>query len=364
MCRFAAPNAASTSTTRLPSVARKIPTFAATRLLPTPPLPLPIATTRGIIEGAHNRGRAGRSSARWPPVQCSRRFTAEAAGSHPRLARPRIFRRRSRATPEPGPLAVGARDRWPPHPRERPAHKNLPLRFVRTARPAPPHPRALRPAGPSVAHARESKLDPMSGFRTSGANQPVIARDSCQMDQVVWRSAMGETDVTFRHLLRDLPQPILRLAFPRNRLVPLGPLDPSVDKPRQRTSDNLFRVRHGAQEAAVHVEVEREWRTEIARRLFEYASSAMVATQLPVWSVVVLLRPGGRPPSGTGVYRIPGIGGDVIQFRYQVVPLWRLDAHRMRMQLGLQGAPFCVAMRGADESFVRTLAEDVLADRT
>lgn len=174
---------------------------------------------------------------------------------------------------------------------------------------------------------------------------------------------MGETDVTFRHLLRDLPQPILRLAFPRNRLVPLGPLDPSVDKPRQRTSDNLFRVRHGAQEAAVHVEVERQWRTEIPRRLFEYASGAMVATRLPVWSVVVLLRPGGRPPSSTGVYRIPGIGGDVIQFRYQVVPLWRLDAHRMRKQLGLQGAPFCVAMRGADEAFVRTLTEDVLADR-
>jgi hypothetical protein len=184
------------------------------------------------------------------------------------------------------------------------------------------------------------------------------------MSEVVWLAAMGETDVTFRHLLRDLPQPILRLAFPRHRLVPLGPLDPSVDKPRTRTSDNLFRVRHGAQEAAVHVEVEREWRTEIARRLFEYASSAMVATRLPVWSVVVLLRPGGRPPSVTGVYRIPGIGGDVIQFRYQVVPLWRLDAHRMRKQLGLQGAPFCVAMRGADEAFVRELVEQVHADRT
>ncbi|HEX8108627.1 MAG TPA: hypothetical protein VF516_12925 [Kofleriaceae bacterium] len=175
---------------------------------------------------------------------------------------------------------------------------------------------------------------------------------------------MGETDITFRHLLRDHPQPILRLAFSRNRLTPLGTLDPSVDKPMQRTSDNLFRVRHGAREAAVHIEVEREWRAEIPRRLFEYATSAMVATRLPVWSVVVLLRPGGRPPSGTGVYRIPGPGGDVIQFRYRVVPLWRLDAHRMRKQLGVQGAPYCVAMRGADEAFVRTLAEDVRADRT
>ena len=174
---------------------------------------------------------------------------------------------------------------------------------------------------------------------------------------------MGETDVTFRHLLRGLPRPILRLAFPRRRLEPLGPLDPSVDRPRQRTADSLFRVRDGAAEAAVHVEIERAWRTEIPRRLFEYASAAVVATRLPVWSVVVLLRPGGRPPGGTGVYRIPGIGGDAFVFRYHVVPLWRLDARRMRKQLGLEGAPFCAAMRGADEAFVRELADDVRTDR-
>jgi hypothetical protein len=174
---------------------------------------------------------------------------------------------------------------------------------------------------------------------------------------------MGETDVTFRHLLRGLPRPILQLAFPHQRLEPLGPLDPSVDRPRQRTADSLFRVRNGTAEAAVHVEVERAWRPEIPSRLFEYASAAVSATRLPVWSVVVLLRPGGRAPRTTGVYRIPGIGGDAFVFRYHVVPLWRLDARQMRAQLGLEGAPFCAAMRGADEDFVRELAEDVRTDR-
>lgn len=111
---------------------------------------------------------------------------------------------------------------------------------------------------------------------------------------------MGETDVTFRHLLRGLPRPILQLAFPDHPLEPLGPFDPSVDRPRQRTADNLFRVRDGVGEAAVHVEIERAWRTEIAPRLFDYASAAVTATRLPVWSVVVLLRPGGQPPRGTG----------------------------------------------------------------
>src|SRR5690242_17151107 len=48
--------------TRLPSVARKMPTFAATRLLPTPPLPPPIATTRGVIHAGAYRPLPRRSS--------------------------------------------------------------------------------------------------------------------------------------------------------------------------------------------------------------------------------------------------------------------------------------------------------------
>ncbi|HEY0477375.1 MAG TPA: hypothetical protein VGD37_07610, partial [Kofleriaceae bacterium] len=132
---------------------------------------------------------------------------------------------------------------------------------------------------------------------------------------------MAETDVSFRYLLRGLPRPLLHLAFPRHPIEPLGPFDSSVDRPRQRTSDNLFRVRDATGEAAVHVEVEREWRTDIPGRLFDYATSAMTATRLPVWSVVVLLRPGGQPPRDTGLYRVRNVGGDAVVFRYHVVPL-------------------------------------------
>ncbi len=35
----------------------------------------------------------------------------------------------------------------------------------------------------------------------------------------------------------------------------------------------------------------------------------------------------------------------------------------MRAHLGIRGAPFCVAMRGADEAFVRELADEVRTDR-
>ena len=173
------------------------------------------------------------------------------------------------------------------------------------------------------------------------------------------RGAMGETDVSLRRLVRRLPRPLLRLAFPDRELEPLGSFDASVDRPRQRTSDNLFRVRDGDAEVAVHVEIERDWRPTIERRLFEYATVAVVAAEMPVWSVVVLLRPGGRPPRGTGEYRIRGPGYDAFVFRYNVVPLWQLDARSMLAELGLRGAPFCIAMRGADEGLVRGIVEEV-----
>ncbi|HEX4417345.1 MAG TPA: hypothetical protein VH165_05570 [Kofleriaceae bacterium] len=90
----------------------------------------------------------------------------------------------------------------------------------------------------------------------------------------------------------------------------------------------------------------------------------MALTERPVWTVVLLSRPGGNPPEGTGIYRIRGIGDDAFVFRYRVVPIWRLDAHEMRAYLGLAGAPFLVAMRGADEEFVRDLTAEVQADHT
>lgn len=175
---------------------------------------------------------------------------------------------------------------------------------------------------------------------------------------------MGEMDIAFRHLLRNLPTPVLGLAFPGRQLEPLGPMDPSVDRPRQRIADSMFRVRDGLREVAVHVEIEREWRDTLPARLFEYASSAAVATKLPVSSIVVLLRRGGQPPIGSSVYRIQGIKATSFEFRYDIVPLWQLDAHAMREQLGLTAAPFCVAMRGATPAFAQSMAQQLRCDPT
>ena len=45
----------------------------------------------------------------------------------------------------------------------------------------------------------------------------------------------------------------------------------------------------------------------------------------------------------------------------RLCPIFGLDG--LRAQLGPSGTPFCVAMRGADEVFVRSLAEEVRTDR-
>ncbi len=172
---------------------------------------------------------------------------------------------------------------------------------------------------------------------------------------------MGEHDIAFRHLLRELPDPLLRLAFPRKRLKVLGPIDASADRPRQLTTDALIRVREGRHEAIVHVEVERGWRPELPRRIFEYSAAAHARTGLPIESVVLLLRRGGRPPRGATTYRVRGLGHDSHVLHYHVVALWQLDAEAMRRRLPPEGWAFCAAMQGANARFVRRLAEDLQA---
>ena len=60
------------------------------------------------------------------------------------------------------------------------------------------------------------------------------------MDVDSWRPGFGHG--AFRRLLRDLPQPMMHLAFTHRSLEHLGPMDPSVDRTRQLTTDNMLRA--------------------------------------------------------------------------------------------------------------------------
>jgi hypothetical protein len=73
------------------------------------------------------------------------------------------------------------------------------------------------------------------------------------------RAGVGEMDITWRRLLREVPESVLRLVFPGRRLRVVGPAsDASVDRPRQLTTDKLFVVRDGRRELMLHVEIELE----------------------------------------------------------------------------------------------------------
>jgi hypothetical protein len=169
---------------------------------------------------------------------------------------------------------------------------------------------------------------------------------------------MGDKDIAFRRLLRDLPVPVLRLVFRRRRLEVLGTADASADRPLQRTTDNLFRVREDGRELLVHIEIERTWTKSIPKRMFDYASAAHAAMNLPVVSIVLLLRRGGRPPGRWATYQCGALGG-ALRLRYRVLALYGLDARQMQRRLPPEGWPLCVAMQGSDGRFVRRLAEDL-----
>jgi len=136
----------------------------------------------------------------------------------------------------------------------------------------------------------------------------------------------------------------------------VGPFDASADRPRLRLSDSMLRLREAGTEIVVHVEVEREWRPEMARRIYQYATAAHAASWLPVVSVVLLLRPGGGPPASPAAYEMVALGRRH-RIEYEVVALPSLEAEAMLAQLRPEGWPFLVAMRGANEPLVRAVAK-------
>jgi hypothetical protein len=171
---------------------------------------------------------------------------------------------------------------------------------------------------------------------------------------------VGEIDIAWRRLLREVPHSVLRLAFPRRRFRVVGSAtDASVDRSRQLTTDKLFMIRDGRRELVLHVEVELKWRPTLPLRLFDYASAAHVLTRRPIVTVVLLLRKGGRPPRSTPEYRVTGAGRAMV-FPYHVVQLASCDARAMKERLPPEGWPLLVPMRGAGTlQAVRALATEI-----
>lgn len=106
--------------------------------------------------------------------------------------------------------------------------------------------------------------------------------------------------------------------------VPFGPVE-SLDTDLSATlqADRLFRI-GGANPSVLHLELESTGRLGIPEELLRYNVAARGVTNLPVQSVVVLLRPKATATDLTGLLEVTDAAGrPYLTFRYTVVRVWQ-----------------------------------------
>lgn len=105
--------------------------------------------------------------------------------------------------------------------------------------------------------------------------------------------------------------------------VPLGPasaLDTDLSATLQ--ADRLFRI-DGPVPAAIHLEMETSGRLGFPERLLRYNVAARAVVNLPVHSVLVLLRPEANATDLSGTLEVPGAdGAPYLTFLYTVMRVW------------------------------------------
>jgi hypothetical protein len=106
--------------------------------------------------------------------------------------------------------------------------------------------------------------------------------------------------------------------------IPAGPavsLDTDLSATLQ--ADRLFRI-DGPSSAVLHLELESWGRLGIPGELLRYNVAAWGVTAVPVYSVVILLRPKATASDLTGELQLTDVSGQpYLTFRYSVVRVWQ-----------------------------------------
>lgn len=127
---------------------------------------------------------------------------------------------------------------------------------------------------------------------------------------------MKPYDASLNALIDAGPADWVRLLAPRVGLTP-GPAEPvDTDLSVTAQSDKAFRLT-GPPATILHIELEVSARLGIPGRLLRYNVLLGYNREEPVYSVIVLLRPGAGGSDLTGVYRRPNL-----EFRYSIVRVW------------------------------------------
>ena len=105
--------------------------------------------------------------------------------------------------------------------------------------------------------------------------------------------------------------------------LPAGPATPlDTDVSANQQADRLFRVDAPAP-FALHLELQASSRLGLPARMVRYNVAAWAANDLPVHSVLVLLRPEARASDQTGTLEVVGADGRAyLASRYAVVRVW------------------------------------------
>lgn len=135
---------------------------------------------------------------------------------------------------------------------------------------------------------------------------------------------------------------------------PVTPLDTDLSANFQ--ADRLFRLERDPVEA-IHLELESSGHLGIPDRLLRYNVFATNAQRLPVFTVVILLRPAANATDLTSVLqRQYPDGTDYLMFRYTVIRLWEESSARL-LNAGPGLAPLAMLTNDAAGQLEETLVE-------
>jgi hypothetical protein len=111
--------------------------------------------------------------------------------------------------------------------------------------------------------------------------------------------------------------------FARVAGMPVGPSTPlDTDLARSLQADRVFRI-DAAQPYVLHLELEANPRSGIPAELLRYNTMIDIQHDLPVETVLILLRPKALVSDMTGRYRRVGVKGKLIpEFHYHIERVW------------------------------------------
>lgn len=115
--------------------------------------------------------------------------------------------------------------------------------------------------------------------------------------------------------------------FARQAGIPPGTAEPlDTDLATTVQADRVFRI-NGPRPAVLHLELEANPRLGIPRELLRYNTLIDHHSELPVETVLVLMRPKAQASDQTGHFVRSGVGGNaIVEFRYHVERVWERSA--------------------------------------